>query len=67
VSAAIDAFTKGVAFVNHEEDMAGTLAPGMLADLAVLDQDLYEIPPDAIGGTSVRQTIAAGQVVHGEE
>jgi predicted amidohydrolase YtcJ len=67
VAAAIDAFTDGVAFVNHEEDVAGMLAPGMLADLAVLDQDLYEIPPDEIGSTSVRLTIAGGQVVHGEE
>jgi predicted amidohydrolase YtcJ len=33
----------------------------------VLDQDLYEIPPDGIGSTSVRLTIAGGQVVHGEE
>lgn len=67
VDAAIDAFTRGVAYVNHEEDVAGTLAPGMLADVAVLDQDLYAIPPDAIGGTSVAMTIASGQVVHGHE
>lgn len=67
VDAAIDAFTRGVAYVNHEEDVAGTLAPGMLADVAVLDQDLYAIPPDAIGATSVAMTIASGQVVHGDE
>jgi predicted amidohydrolase YtcJ len=56
-----------VAYVNHEEDLAGALAPGMLADVAVLDQDLYAIPPDAIGATSVAMTIAGGQVVHGGE
>src|SRR5215831_4683352 len=64
VDAAVEAFTKGVAYVNHEEDLAGALAPGKLADVAVLDQDLYAIPPHAIGATSVAMTIAGGQVVH---
>jgi len=67
LDAAIDAFTAGVAYVNHEEDVAGTLAPGMLADFAVLDQDLYVIPPREIGTASVAMTIAGGRVVHGDE
>jgi hypothetical protein len=67
VDAAVDAFTRGVAFVNHEEDVAGTLEPGKVADFAVLDQDLYSIPASAIGDTSVALTIASGQVVHGDE
>ena len=53
--------------MNHEEDVAGTLAPGMVADVAVLDQDLYVITPGEIGGTSVAMTIAGGQVVYGDE
>ena len=65
--AALDAFTRGVAYVNHEEDVAGTLEPGKVADVAVLDQDLFAIAPSAIGDTSVALTIAAGQVVHGDE
>jgi predicted amidohydrolase YtcJ len=67
VDAAIDAFTTGVAYVNHEEDVAGTLAPGMRADVAVLDQDLYAITAGEIGDTSVELTIAGGRVVHGDE
>ena len=67
VDQALYAFTAGVAYVNHEEDVAGTLAPGMLADVAVLTQDLYTIPETAIGDTSVALTIAGGQVVHGDE
>jgi len=39
----------------------------MLADLAVLDQDLYVIPPREIGTASVAMTIAGGRVVHGDE
>ena len=67
VDAAVDAFTRGVAFVNHEEDVAGTLEPGKVADFAVLDQDIYAIPASAIGDTSVALTVASGQVVHGDE
>jgi predicted amidohydrolase YtcJ len=67
VDAAVDAFTRGVAYVNHEDDVAGTVEPGKIADFAVLDQDLYAITPSAIGDTSVALTIAGGQVVHGDE
>jgi len=63
VEAAVDAFTSGVAWVNHEEDVAGRLLPGMRADLAVLDQDIFTVPPREIGSTSVAMTVAGGTVV----
>jgi predicted amidohydrolase YtcJ len=67
VDAAIEAFTQGVAYVNHEEDVAGTLELGKLADIAVLTQDIYTMPRITIGSGSVALTIASGQVVHGDE
>jgi predicted amidohydrolase YtcJ len=67
LDAAISAFTQGVAYVNHEEHVAGTLEAGKVADFAVLDQDLYTVGAGEIGDTSVALTIAAGQVVHGDE
>jgi predicted amidohydrolase YtcJ len=51
----------------QELHVAGTLEPGKVADVAVLDQDLFTIAPNAIGDTRVALTIAAGQVVHGDE
>ena len=66
VDQAIGAFTSGVDWVNHEEDEAGRLLPGMRADVAVLDQDLYAIPSGDIGSTSVVLTVASGQVVFGD-
>ncbi len=63
---AIDAFTSGVAWVNHEEDVAGRLLPGLRADVTVLDQDLFAIPARDIGSTSVVMTVAGGTVVHGD-
>ena len=67
IDAAVDACTREVAYLNHEEDFAGTLETGKVADFAVLDQDLYAIAPSAIGDTSVALTIASGRVVHGDE
>ncbi len=67
LAAAIDASTRGVAWVNHEEDVAGLLLPGLQADLAVLDQDLFAIPARDIGSTSVVMTAAGGTVVFGDE
>jgi hypothetical protein len=67
LDAAIGAFTTGVAWVNHEEDVTGQLLPGMRADVAVLDQDLYRIPAREIGSASVIMTIAGGEVVFGDD
>ncbi len=67
LDAAIDAFTSGVAYVNHAEDLAGRLLPGQRADVAVLGQDLYAIPARDIGSTSVDMTVSAGKVVFGDE
>ena len=67
VSQALTAFTAGVAYVNHRETDLGSLRPGRLADIAVLDRDILTIPPDEIGTAQVSLTIAGGQVVHGEE
>ena len=53
--------------MNHEEDVAGTLELGKLADVAVLSQDIYAVPPGAIGHTTVALTVASGQIVHGDE
>jgi predicted amidohydrolase YtcJ len=64
---AIRAFTEGVAYVNHEDDVTGRLLPGMRADVVVLDQDLFAIPAADIGNTSAALTVANGQVVHGDE
>ncbi len=67
LDAAIGAFTEGVAYVNHEDQVTGRLAPGMRADIVVLDQDLYAIPASEIGSTQAALTVANGQLVFGDE
>jgi predicted amidohydrolase YtcJ len=61
---AFTAYTSGSAFVNHLDD-TGTLAPGLLADLAVLDRDPFTGDPGALGETRVVATYVDGQRVWG--
>jgi predicted amidohydrolase YtcJ len=61
---ALSGFTAGSAYVNHREDVSGTLAVGMLADLAVIDRDPMASGP--IRDASVAMTVVGGRVVHEE-
>jgi predicted amidohydrolase YtcJ len=61
---AFAAYTSGSAFVNHLDD-TGTLEPGMLADLAVLDRDPFLGDPAEIGATRVVATYVDGECVFG--
>ncbi len=61
---ALTGFTSGTAYVNHDAD-GGRLTVGSRADFAVLDQDLYELD-GKVADASVRCTVAAGAVVHGD-
>ena len=61
---ALAAYTWGSAYAAHEESRRGVVAPGYLADLAVLDRDLLAEGPGAIIGTQVLLTVVGGRVVH---
>lgn len=58
---ALTAFTSGSAYVNHAETETGMLAPGMLADLAVLDRDPLRQGP--IRDAEVILTLVGGKLV----
>ncbi len=62
---AIEAFTLGSAWVNHQELETGSIEAGKLADLIVLDQNLFEIDPKQISDTKVLLTLFGGLPVHG--
>ena len=63
LATAMAAFARGSAYVNHDDE-AGVLAPGMRADLAVIDRDPFDRSLGAIGETTVELTIASGRVVY---
>ncbi|HEY7589485.1 MAG TPA: amidohydrolase [Candidatus Limnocylindrales bacterium] len=64
---ALSAYTLGSAYAAHAEHRRGTIAPGLDADLVVLDRDLLAAGASAIIGTGIRLTVVGGRVVHRRE
>ena len=60
---ALTAYTRAGAYAAFLEDRIGTLAPGKLADLVVLAQNLFEVPATEIAQTEVRLTMVGGRIV----
>jgi len=65
---AVDAFTSGSAYVNHDHD-GGAIAVGMRADLAMLDLDVFadgfvSSAGAPLADAGVELTVASGRVVH---
>lgn len=61
---ALQAYTLFGAWLSFEEDLKGSIEPGKLADLIVLDQDLLTVAPEKIMDTKVLQTWLGGRLVY---
>ena len=61
---AIHAYTAGSAYVNHLDADTGTIEVGKLADMVVIDRDLFARDAGPIGGGRVLATFVAGQAVY---
>jgi predicted amidohydrolase YtcJ len=63
IAEALRAYTKGAAYSVHRESELGTLESGKLADIVVLDSDLFAVPLEKIPETKVKMTIVDGEIV----
>jgi predicted amidohydrolase YtcJ len=63
VEEALKAYTYGSAYGAFEENIKGTIQPGMLADFAVLDTNLFSTSPEQWLQANVDLTIVGGKVV----
>ncbi|MCW3979707.1 MAG: amidohydrolase family protein, partial [Candidatus Bathyarchaeota archaeon] len=61
---AVRAFTLDAAYASFEEDLKGSLEPGKLADITILEKDLTEIPGDEIKDVQVYMTIVGGKILY---
>ena len=61
---ALRSYTINNAFAAHEEDIKGSLTPGKLADITILDQDIMVIAEEQIKATNVLYTIVGGRIVY---
>ena len=66
LATALAAFTINSAYVNGIEKETGSIEVGKLADMIVLDQNLFDIPAKQISDTKVLLTLLGGQAVHGD-
>ena len=57
-------YTINAAWALHQEDKTGSIEPGKLADLVVLDQNLFQIPADRIHEARVIRTLLEGKTVY---
>ena len=62
--ASIAMHTRNAAFQLHQETLSGQLAPGMAADLVVVDRDLLKVDLKKVSKASSRLTMVGGRVTH---
>jgi len=61
---AIRMYTINGAYHTFEEDIKGSIEPGRLADLIIIDRDILTRPLDEIKNTKVLMTFLGGKVVY---
>jgi len=59
-----DLATRGAAFQNHRERTTGSIEARKLAELAVLDRDLFSVAATEISETKVLMTLIQGEIVY---
>jgi predicted amidohydrolase YtcJ len=60
---ALVAYTRGSAYAEFADHEKGTLEPGKLADLAVLSQDIFKVPPQSLPATRSVLTMVGGTII----
>ncbi|HUT07630.1 MAG TPA: amidohydrolase [Candidatus Latescibacteria bacterium] len=63
---AVRAYTINGAYAEFAEAAKGTIQAGKLADMVVLDRDIFTIPPEEIAAVKVALTVFDGTIVHGK-
>lgn len=61
---AVYAYTMGAAYAAGEEATKGSLTPGKVADLTVLDEDIFSVPAQGLLETAIQATMVGGQFVY---
>jgi predicted amidohydrolase YtcJ len=61
---AIRLYTADAAWVTYEDHIKGSLTPGKLADIVVLDRDILSVDEDDMGATRAVMTVVDGKIVY---
>lgn len=60
----LKAYTIDAAWSMHQEALTGSLTPGKRADIVILSEDLFAIPPQRISTVQVEKTFIDGQLIY---
>lgn len=63
---AVAAYTIDVAYVNHFDKQLGSIAKGKIADLIIVDRDIFKIPIAEVAKAKVLVTFFEGKPVYGD-
>ena len=63
VEESVRAYTMGSAYAEFQENEKGSIAPGKLADMVLLSDDIFSIDPVKIRDVKVLKTIVGGKVI----
>ena len=63
LSEAVEAYTMGSAYAEFQEKEKGSIAPGKLADVVLLSDDIFQIEPAKIADVQVDMTMVGGKVI----
>jgi predicted amidohydrolase YtcJ len=63
VAEAVQAYTMGSAYAEFQDGEKGSITPGKLADMVILNDDIFQIDPGKIRDVKVTKTIVGGKVV----
>lgn len=63
VAETIEAYTMGSAYAEFQENEKGSITPGKLADMVLLDQDIFSIAPEKIRDVRVLKTYVGGKLI----
>lgn len=64
VKDALRIYTYNGAYASFEENIKGSLEPGKLADITVLDRDVLSVPKSEIRKIQVDMTIVDGKIAY---
>lgn len=64
VQQAVYCYTMGAAYASFEENIKGSITIGKLADMVVLSDNIFQIPPDDIKDVEVLMTFVDGKIVY---
>jgi len=63
VAEAVEAYTMGSAYAEFQEKEKGSISKGKLADMVLLSEDIFSIPPERIRDVRVLKTFVGGRLV----